>query len=238
MGVFSDKTDRFYIGEIPAILWGKQSDKIYIYVHGQNGCKEEAEAFAQVATAKGWQVISFDLPGHGNRPTLSISLFPGDVVPELEQVYEYVCARFKRIAIFGNSAGAYFSMLTYNEKPLEHALFVSPLLDMEKYIRDAMKRAGVTKERLYAEQVIPTDFGVTLTWKYFKYVSDNPLGEWTIPTYILYPGRDLVTPFAVVENFLSRVPAELTIYPEGEHWFHTEKQLEVLKAWAEKHLAE
>ena len=31
------------IGKIPAILWGNPSDKVYLYVHGKAGCKEEAE---------------------------------------------------------------------------------------------------------------------------------------------------------------------------------------------------
>ena len=34
---------------IPAVLWGGPSDKIYIYVHGKQGYKEYAEAFAKVA---------------------------------------------------------------------------------------------------------------------------------------------------------------------------------------------
>lgn len=55
------------INNIPAILWGKQSDKVYLYVHGQGGSKEDAECFAKVAVENQWQVISIDLPGHGER---------------------------------------------------------------------------------------------------------------------------------------------------------------------------
>ena len=40
MGAFLEsKGIEFRIGEIPAILWGDSSDKIYIYVHGYQGCK-------------------------------------------------------------------------------------------------------------------------------------------------------------------------------------------------------
>lgn len=39
----------FQIQGIPAILWGSRSDKLYLYIHGQAGCKEEAEAFAHIA---------------------------------------------------------------------------------------------------------------------------------------------------------------------------------------------
>lgn len=30
------------IDSIPTVVWGKESEKIYIYVHGKNGNKEEA----------------------------------------------------------------------------------------------------------------------------------------------------------------------------------------------------
>ena len=43
MGEFLGKSGKeFRIGEIPSILWGDSSEKIYIYVHGYQGCKEEA----------------------------------------------------------------------------------------------------------------------------------------------------------------------------------------------------
>lgn len=36
----------FDISGIPAALYGKRSDKVFLFVHGQFGCKEEAERFA------------------------------------------------------------------------------------------------------------------------------------------------------------------------------------------------
>lgn len=39
--------EKFSIDGIPAVLWGVPSDKIYIYVHGKQGYKEYAEAFAK-----------------------------------------------------------------------------------------------------------------------------------------------------------------------------------------------
>lgn len=49
------------------MLWGGPSDKIYIYVHGKQGYKEYAEAFAKVAEEKGYQTLSFDLPIWGRK---------------------------------------------------------------------------------------------------------------------------------------------------------------------------
>ena len=43
--------EKFIVEDIPAVLWGEPSDKIYIYVHGKHGYKEYAEAFAKIAAA-------------------------------------------------------------------------------------------------------------------------------------------------------------------------------------------
>ena len=37
------------IKNIPAIIWGDTSSKVYLYIHGQGGYKEEAETFASIA---------------------------------------------------------------------------------------------------------------------------------------------------------------------------------------------
>ena len=37
------KTIKININNIPAIIWGKPSDKVYLYVHGKMSCKEVAE---------------------------------------------------------------------------------------------------------------------------------------------------------------------------------------------------
>lgn len=55
------------IEAIPAVLYGDQADRVWLYVHGKHGCKEEGEAFARVVCPKGWQVLAVDLPEHGAR---------------------------------------------------------------------------------------------------------------------------------------------------------------------------
>ena len=35
-------TQQILIGNIPSILWGNDSSRLYLYVHGQGGNKEEA----------------------------------------------------------------------------------------------------------------------------------------------------------------------------------------------------
>ena len=62
---------RIAISGIPALLWGSPSERVYICVHGKMSRKESAENFALIAGEKGFQALSFDLPGHGERAGLA-----------------------------------------------------------------------------------------------------------------------------------------------------------------------
>lgn len=85
----------FYISNnkirIPAILWGKQSKKLLIEVHGNLSNKEDAviSMMAQKAVEKGYQALSFDLPMHGERVNGEYACIPENCVSDLAAVYEF-----------------------------------------------------------------------------------------------------------------------------------------------------
>ena len=56
------KIMEFDIQHIPAALYGEQSERVYLFLHGKGGCKEEAGDFAETVCPRGWQVLSIDLP--------------------------------------------------------------------------------------------------------------------------------------------------------------------------------
>ena len=87
------------INEIPAVLWGVPSRKLYFYVHGQGGCKEEAAVFADVVCNLGWQVLSVDLPKHGQRINGTVEFEPWSVVPELSGIMDFVKDMCKQISL-------------------------------------------------------------------------------------------------------------------------------------------
>lgn len=43
---------------------------------------------------------------------------------------------------------AYFSLLAYHDETLEHAFFLSPVLDMERIIQSIMNWFSVSEQRL------------------------------------------------------------------------------------------
>lgn len=226
------KTERFILKNIPLLRIGEPSRKVYLYVHGKNGSKEEALAFAEVACPAGYQVLALDLPEHGERKDAPEKLVPWVVVPELQLVYQYAKVHWRSVSLRADSIGAWLSMMALQEKDLKQALFVSPVVDMENLIANMMQWADVTEAQLQQAGEIPTEFGETLSWKYLCWVREHPL-QWHTPTQVLYGEKDNLTSREVLDRFKANTGAHLTIMADGEHWFHTELQLAVLQSWEE-----
>ena len=78
--------------------------------------------------------------------------------------------------------------------------------------------------------VFHTDFGEDLSWEYLSYVRQTPV-RWNIPTDILYGSKDNLTSVDTMTAFAKAHHASLTIMDGGEHWFHTEEQMQFLDDW-------
>ena len=219
---------------IPAILYGERSRRVYLYIHGKNGCKEEAERFANTACEAGWQVLAIDLPEHGSRKNGPERLLPWAAVPEIQAVYARMQPVWKHIRLYGVSIGAWLAMQALQAQKPERALFVSPVVDMEALIVGMMQAANVTEAQLQAAGELPTDFGETLSWPYLCWVREHPL-RWKTPTQVLYGNEDTLISHAALEQFRQQSGAHLTILEGGEHWFHTPVQMAVLQTWEESH---
>ena len=230
------RPEAFSLNGIPALRWGRPCRRGFLYLHGQGGSKAEAASFAAAAAEAGWQTVSIDLPGHGDRAEAAGELVPWRMVPELRFALAELRGRWDQTALFGNSLGAWFGLLACPDVPLAGALLLSPVVDMEALIRKMLGWAGVTEEQLAREGTIPTDFGQTLSWEYLRYVRTHPLRRWPAPTSILYGGRDHLTDRETVEAFAARNGCRLTVEEAGEHWFHTQEQLAAADRWQRESL--
>ena len=127
-------------------------------------------------------------------------------------------------------------MLALQDCEVEKAMFISPVLDMERVIMDMMNRAGVSEDDLRMKGEIVTSSGNVLSWEYLRFVRENP-PTWNVPTEILYAGNDTITSRETVNNFVSGHDVKLTVMDNGEHWFHTEEQIAFLDEWLRRALA-
>lgn len=218
---------------IPAILWGNNAQKLFIAVHGNMSSKSDdiIVIFAEKLTQLGYQVLSFDLPEHGERQDEPTPCKVQYCVKDLAAMMAYAKTKWENISLFGCSMGAYFSLLAYKDDDLKQCIFLSPVVDMERIIENMMMWFSVSEEQLKTDKEVATPIGQRLYWDYYCYVKEHPVNSWNKPTAILYGSNDDLCEFDRVSNFAHQFNCDLTVMEHGEHYFHTEEQLEFFKRW-------
>lgn len=217
------------LDDIPAILWGEDSNRVYVHVHGKMSRKEYAESFATIAETKGCQTLSFDLPEHGER-TDSKRCDVWDGISDLRTISDYAFANWERVSLYACSIGAYFSLNAYNTVPFEKALFQSPIVDMERLVKNMMLWSGVTEAELESKKEIPSPVD-TLRWDYYQYIISHPITQWNIPTAILYGGKDNLQPGESVRAFAEKFGCSLTVSENSEHPFMAQSDAPIVENW-------
>lgn len=224
------------IDNIPAILWGEKSSKLFIAVHGNMSSKSDVpiSILAEEAVALGYQVLSFDLPQHGDRKEEPTLCKVQNCVADLEKMMRFAKLHACSISLFANSMGAYFSLLAYKNELLQQSLFLSPVVDMERIISNMMKWLNITPEKLEKEQEISTSIGHILYWDYYQYVKQNPITKWANPTSILFGKKDSLCEFDVVQSFVTAFNCNFETAENAEHYFHTDDDLNIYRNWLKK----
>lgn len=201
------KKEKIKINTIPSIIWGEKSDKIFIAIHGNMSNKEDdvIRLLAENITTKGYQVLSFDLPEHGERKSDENYLCKvQNCINDLKQVIEYVKSNYSEISIWACSMGAYFSLLAYKDEDIKQCLFLSPVVNMKIIIDNMMMWSNTTEKELAEKLEIKTDFGQTLYWDYYLYVKNNPISEWNKKTSILYGSNDNMQNENIIKDFAEK----------------------------------
>ena len=192
--------------------------KAVLYIHGQGGSAAESEHYAPLFPD--CELVGLDYRGGT----------PWEAGGEIRAAAESLARRFDAVLLIANSIGAYFSLHAGITGLVERAYFISPVVDMERLILDMMARSQVSEAELAARGLIPTDFGPELSWDYLCYVREHPV-DWTVSTAILYGSEDKLTSFETIKAFAEKHEAGLTVMEGGEHWFHTEEQMQFLDEW-------
>ena len=196
-------------------------NRAILYIHGKGGSAEEAKHYQSLFAND--DVIGFDYAAQT----------PWEAKTEFSQFFDSISENYESVTVIANSIGAFFAMHALADRQIEKAYFISPIVNMEQLIADMMRWANVTEDELQDKKVIETAFGETLSWEYLCYVRQHPIA-WRIPTQILYGGKDNLTSYETVSEFADRIGAGLTVMENGEHWFHTQEQMQFLDGWIKR----
>lgn len=195
--------------------------KKLVYVHGKNGNAAEAEHYKPFFPE--YDVIGFDYK----------SETPWEAKEEFRGFFDSLDAEYTDIAVIANSIGAFFTMCALGDKRIEKAYFISPIVNMERLIANMMKWCSVSEAELMEKRTIETSFGERLSWEYLSWVRSNPL-SWVTPTAMLYGSKDELQSIDTIRAFAENIGASVTVMENGEHWFHTDGQMEFLDRWIQK----
>ena len=174
---------------------------LVLYIHGKGGSAAESEHYRTLFP--GSEVIGLDYQ----------TFSPWETGAEIFDAVTGLKDRFESITLIANSIGAFFSMSAGVDGLIDRAYFISPIVDMERLICDMMSWAQVTEKQLKEKGVISTAFGEELSWNY------------------LYGRKDDLTSYETIAAFAKEHNAKLTVMESGEHWFHTEEQMQFLDEW-------
>lgn len=135
---------------------------------------------------------------------------PWEAGTEIRAAVERHSSKGNDIILIANSIGAFFCLHAQINKTVTKAYFISPVVDIKKVN------------------------GVKLNDEWLDFVGSHPV-EWETPTHILYGSGDGLVPLESIREFAQIHNASLTVMENGEHWFHTDEQMEFLDSWIREH---
>lgn len=193
-------------------------NSLIIYIHGKGGSAHEAEHYFSVFPED--KVAGFDYQ----------SATPWEAQKEFQNFFDAVSRGYDKVYIIANSIGAFFTIYSLGDRRIKKAFFISPVVNMGKLISDMLLWSGSNENELKAQKEIHTSFGETLSWEYLEWVRNHPV-QWDVPTEILYGSEDNLQSYETIKSFAEKFDANITVMKNGEHWFHTDEQMEFLDSW-------
>ena len=122
--------------------------KVIVYVHGKGGSAQEANYYRKFFDDN-FDIIGFDYK----------SETPWDAKVEFSNYFDLIIPKYNKTLLIANSIGAYFSLISLSKFPIKKALFISPVVDMERLILDMMIGENVSDEELSIKKEIETSLG-------------------------------------------------------------------------------
>jgi uncharacterized protein len=227
------KKDRTLINGIPSIIWGIKSNKVVIITHGSQSHKEDRfiQCCADVLCDRGFQIISFDLPEHGDRKNVLPVHTVKQAIDDMHIIMNYAKEHFNSIYVIGCSLGAYYSLLAYKDEPIIQSAFLSPVVDLIELTHEMLENDNRTIQDVYQNRIITLSNGIIVRLEDYEYLLNHKIDSWNSPTSILYGMKDKLIKIESILKFVSQYNAELVISENSAHYFYTEEDMKKIALW-------
>ncbi|HEX3561442.1 MAG TPA: alpha/beta hydrolase [Solirubrobacterales bacterium] len=181
-----------------------------VVVHGAGSRKENHADFARLATASGWAVLTFDLPGHGD----SEGEMSGAAVDGVLSMVQLLAARgdvdSRRVVVRGSSLGGFLAICAASAGPeVAGVIAICPASE------DHLAR-GVRRGRFEMRVGDPLDLEA---WLMAQDVGDSVERIAGRPLILMHAEGDTQIPSEHSEELYERAgePRKLVIAPGGAH---------------------
>lgn len=107
--------------------------------------------------------------------------------------------------------------------------------DVLNIIHESFDAVPITEEEFQERVKVENDIE-PLYFPYYTYVRSHPINTWNLKTFILRGENDTLCEYDYVKKFADDFNCELTEQKGGEHWFHTDFELDFFRNWLRKRL--
>ena len=183
---------------IPLYTWGTEGP-VVLLVHGWSGRAGQLAGFADRLVAKGFRVVAFDAPGHGEATPSQSSL------PEVAEVVERVAAEVGPLhGVVAHSMGAAATTIAMARGlRVQRAVYLAPPEDAPAYLYRLARWLGVgdtvadrVRARIEARYRLP-----------FDAATGAPLAaQLDVPLLVFHDRQDREVPFDDAERLVAAWP--------------------------------
>ena len=204
-----------------------------IITHGSQSHKEDRfiQCCADVLCEKGYQIISFDLPEHGERKNQLPIHTVKQAIEDMQVIMNYAKEQYNSITTIGCSLGAYYTLLAYQDEPITHCLLLSPVVDLIELTHEMLENDNRSIHDVYYHNQIILSNGIIVRLEDYTYLLNHSIKKWNNPISILYGMKEDLIKFETIEKFVSQYNCKLVISEESAHYFHTKEDMDKIILW-------
>lgn len=228
--------ERILINGIPAILWGVKSTQIVIVTHGSQSHKEDRfiQRCAENLYKRGYQILSFDLPEHGDRKAKLPVHTVKQAIEDLNDIYDFAKERYSSIISIGCSLGAYYSLIAFQNKPISFCALLSPVVDLIELTHQMLDNDNRSIDDVIENKSITLSNGIIVRYEDYQYLLNHQVNKISFPISILYGRNDKLISYRSIEKFVSIHECECIISDYSEHYFHTNEDMIQIDQWLDR----